>query len=887
MKNISYILLFLFITYSSVFSQGINYQGTLINKDSKDLSNTDIIMLVEILSGGISGAVVYSEKHNTKTLDNGIFNIVIGEGTPESGIFKNIEWGKGNYYILTKVSINGDLYNMPATKLNYVPYTFFSKTSDKTTNTFLYELIDVDTTLKNIEKKDSLKILIWDGEKWSKSNTKINEIALLNENKSIDASYLPKDIVTGNRYLGLWNPLADSPNLRFQGGKLIYGILEAQQGDYFSVSKEDPSNSFGICPCKPGDKVYANTLIGKWEKVNSSFNIGPNTIKTEHIINGQVKTEDLADDVITSEKIKDLSIKEVDIADNQITSSKIKDYEIKSNNIADGAINTDAIKDGSVTLSKLAEGSIDGSKIKINTIDATKIKEKTITSDLIVPGHIIASLIENGAITNEKIQAGAITNEKIKDSTIEGDKIKNGSITNEKLAPLSIKTDNIKNNQITSDKIINGTIVADDIKDGEITGDKIKNAAITTIKIADFAITKEKLAVNTIDSSKIINGSISSIHIKKNSIDETAIIDSSITGAKIKLNTITGDRIKEKAIITKHLQEDIINTSHIIDGSIEGQDIGRHQLRAIHLAEHSIVGSNNTISGFSSHFQPGTISTRDIAHNSITNELIRKSSITNNKIQDGAIKGSKLSDNLRIVQLGVGTENAASGEESLIVGTSTSTPAIKVYYNISSPSEKLVDYVVGGNSIGGVSYSGGTLTYTPFTGSHLGKSDYDIKKPTVVCFTNTEENYEKGKEPIYSIEPCKEYNSNKVAGVVMTKKNKKEQYYIDAVGNGFYPIIQKGNEKIGDYLVSSSTEGYAEKYNTDLTENNVIGRLSENINWAKIKTILPNGKKYTIANVTFHFFRLNKTSDKIDKKIIQLKSELESLKKEIKNLYEK
>ncbi len=82
-----------------------------------------------------------------------------------------------------------------------------------------------------------------------------------------------------------------------------------------------------------------------WEDGNFVAN---DTVTSEKIADGEVKTVDIADLAVTTEKI----------ANNAVTSEKILDGEVETVDIADLAVTTEKIADDAVTSAKIADGAI-------------------------------------------------------------------------------------------------------------------------------------------------------------------------------------------------------------------------------------------------------------------------------------------------------------------------------------------------------------------------------------------------------------------------------------------------------------------------------------------------------------------------------------------------
>jgi formylglycine-generating enzyme required for sulfatase activity len=96
--------------------------------DGNILPDAELSLQMTIRTGGPDGAVVYQETHEVTTNAFGLVNLVIGSGTPQSGSFGAIEWGKNSHYLETAIDINGSkqFQVMGVTQFLSVPYAQFS-----------------------------------------------------------------------------------------------------------------------------------------------------------------------------------------------------------------------------------------------------------------------------------------------------------------------------------------------------------------------------------------------------------------------------------------------------------------------------------------------------------------------------------------------------------------------------------------------------------------------------------------------------------------------------------------------------------------------------------------------------------------------------------------
>ena len=145
-----FILLFLpCLTFAQV-PKKINFQAVLRNNDGEILSNKQVSVKIGILSGNPNGLSIYSENHVKSTDIMGLLSLKIGEGTPLTGLFSQINWGNAPHFIKLEADFNGgNNYQVIGTQeLMSVPYAFYSDNG----------LPQAGNTLGNM--------LYWNGTKW-------------------------------------------------------------------------------------------------------------------------------------------------------------------------------------------------------------------------------------------------------------------------------------------------------------------------------------------------------------------------------------------------------------------------------------------------------------------------------------------------------------------------------------------------------------------------------------------------------------------------------------------------------------------------------------------------------------------------------------------------
>ena len=133
MKKIILFCLFSIISYAQV-PQGMSHRGTAYSPTGVVLPNRAISIRVRILNGN-PGTLVYTEKHNLTTNNNGQYNINIGQGLNPSPLFSTIDWSVGNKWLEIGIDPNnGTNYTVVgSSQLMSVPYALYAEKSNSNT----------------------------------------------------------------------------------------------------------------------------------------------------------------------------------------------------------------------------------------------------------------------------------------------------------------------------------------------------------------------------------------------------------------------------------------------------------------------------------------------------------------------------------------------------------------------------------------------------------------------------------------------------------------------------------------------------------------------------------------------------------------------------------
>ena len=134
MRNLFTLLALIVITtINAQAPQGFNYQATVRNSSGVLITNQSVSFKFSILQNSDSGTAVYSENQTTTTDDLGHASLVVGRGTPFTGIFSSINWANGTYYLGIELNTGSGYVAMGTTQLLSVPYALHANTANSTT----------------------------------------------------------------------------------------------------------------------------------------------------------------------------------------------------------------------------------------------------------------------------------------------------------------------------------------------------------------------------------------------------------------------------------------------------------------------------------------------------------------------------------------------------------------------------------------------------------------------------------------------------------------------------------------------------------------------------------------------------------------------------------
>ncbi len=124
----------LFVFHSLAFiaeaqpPQGISYQAVVRSAAGAVFGSQAVRLRLSIRDTTATGTIVYQETHQATSSQQGLVNLIIGQGTVVSGTFASINWGAANKYLQVEVDTTGgtSYTNVGTQQMMSVPYALYS-----------------------------------------------------------------------------------------------------------------------------------------------------------------------------------------------------------------------------------------------------------------------------------------------------------------------------------------------------------------------------------------------------------------------------------------------------------------------------------------------------------------------------------------------------------------------------------------------------------------------------------------------------------------------------------------------------------------------------------------------------------------------------------------
>ncbi|MCD4769606.1 MAG: fibrobacter succinogenes major paralogous domain-containing protein [Bacteroidales bacterium] len=136
--------------------QSFNYQAVVRDAAGQEIANQTVGVQISLLQTSSTGTAVYVERFTQATNDFGLITLNIGEGAIQDGVFANIDWSAGPYFLKVEIDENGGTTYIEAgtSQLLSVPYALHAETAESFTETQTLSDVATLSNSVNMQIKD-------------------------------------------------------------------------------------------------------------------------------------------------------------------------------------------------------------------------------------------------------------------------------------------------------------------------------------------------------------------------------------------------------------------------------------------------------------------------------------------------------------------------------------------------------------------------------------------------------------------------------------------------------------------------------------------------------------------------------------------------------------
>ena len=154
---IKLLILFLGLNTLAQAPQGFNYQATVRNQEGQLITNQNVYFKFNLMQGSPTSVPVFTETHYVPTDDKGTVNLIIGQGTADTGTanFNEINWSLGNYHMGIELNTGNGYIALGTLQLMSVPYALYAEQTGAVPETpSLASVLDKNNSANNLQIKN-------------------------------------------------------------------------------------------------------------------------------------------------------------------------------------------------------------------------------------------------------------------------------------------------------------------------------------------------------------------------------------------------------------------------------------------------------------------------------------------------------------------------------------------------------------------------------------------------------------------------------------------------------------------------------------------------------------------------------------------------------------
>jgi len=214
----------------------------------------------------------------------------------------------------------------------------------------------------------------------------------------------PKESVVDTNANGLFSedlgPFSDGDIEKFKQANNLF----------IEVSIQPTSGNWqAMKPRQPLGTVPFAMFADRADRADQAGSIDDNSITSDKIVDGEVKTNDIGSEAVESQNIKEGAIGNTLLAPDAVQSNSIKNESILAEDLAPEAADNRVIANQSVDQEKLAPGAVEARHITENAISETHLQPNAVTSVIIQEGTIQSGDIGEAQIQEPHFLGGAVS----------------------------------------------------------------------------------------------------------------------------------------------------------------------------------------------------------------------------------------------------------------------------------------------------------------------------------------------------------------------------------------------------------------------------------------------------------------------------------------------
>lgn len=132
-----------------------------------------------------------------------------------------------------------------------------------------------------------------------------------------------------------------------------------------------------------------------------------NSVKSKHIVNGQVKNPDLGANSVRGGKVLDGSLTGLDLQDGSVAGADVQDDSLESTDVKDGSLESGDVKDGSLTGADVQDDSLTGADIQEGTLGLMSNQVRMVSNTTANQPNGVGATISVSCPANEKAIGGS------------------------------------------------------------------------------------------------------------------------------------------------------------------------------------------------------------------------------------------------------------------------------------------------------------------------------------------------------------------------------------------------------------------------------------------------------------------------------------------------